>query len=187
MTVLGLALLVPTVAAQDRRADQSLEDIVILRSLLMVRTQPTEFCAPARTGFAAATSEDQYEFKAVATEAASGMVTNAGGVRAGRLHACFSPTPDSLIIAFYAEGEVGGVNLVGRGQCRTTKRDFPEAGVVLRTCHLDLTTASPAYNGGQLTTNTLISRATLGDETDPPGYTQQSIATVRLWKKRSEK
>ena len=186
ITVLGLALLGQTVAGQSPRADASLEDIFVLRSLLLSRTPPTDFCAPDRTGFAAATSEDHYEFKAVATDAASGRVTNAGDVRAGKLHACFGPTPDSLISTFYSEGEVGGVTLVGRGQCRTTKRDFPEAGILVRTCQLDLTAVSPADNGGQLTTNTLISRATLGGESDPPGYTQQSIATIRLWKRRSE-
>jgi hypothetical protein len=51
-------------------------------------------------------------------------------------------------------------------------------------CQLDLTGLPPEYVGGQLTTNTLQSRTTLGSDTDPPGYTQPSIATIRLWKKR---
>ena len=51
-------------------------------------------------------------------------------------------------------------------------------------CQLDLTGLPPEYVGGQLTTNTLQSRTTLGAETDPPGYTQASIATMRVWKKR---
>jgi hypothetical protein len=79
---------------------------------------------------------------------------------------------------------VGGTSLVGRGQCRTTKRDFPEAGISLLTCQRDLTGLPAAYVGGQLTTNTISSRTTLGADTDLPGYTQPSIATIRLWKKR---
>lgn len=184
VTALFLALLSSPVSGQSRQADAAVEDIVILRSLRLSRVTPTEFCAPSRTGFSAATTEDRYDFKAVATDAASGKVTNATDVRAGTLHACFGPTPDLLVTSFYAEGEVGGVPLVGRGQCRTTKRDFPEAGISLLTCQLDLTGLPSAYAGGQLTTNTISSRATLGANSDPPGYTQPSIATVRLWKKR---
>jgi hypothetical protein len=40
------------------------------------------------------------------------------------------------------------------------------------------------YVGGVLTTNTITSKAGFGGETDPPGYTQASIATIRLWKAR---
>ena len=40
------------------------------------------------------------------------------------------------------------------------------------------------YIGGVLTTNTLNSKKLVGQESDPPGYVQPSIATVRLWKKR---
>jgi len=35
---------------------------------------------------------------------------------------------------------------------------------------------------GLLTTNTMTSGASFGGDTEPPGYTQASIATVRLWK-----
>jgi hypothetical protein len=184
VTALALALLSSPMSAQSPRPDAAVEDIVILRSLRLSRVTPTDFCAPLRTGFSLATSEDRHDFKAVATDAASGKVTNASGARVGTLHSCLSPTSDPLIASFYAEGEVGGVSLVGRGQCRTTKRDFPETGISLFTCHLDLTGLPSAYVGGQLTTNTLVSRTMLGAETDPSGYTQMSIATVRLWKKR---
>jgi hypothetical protein len=99
---------------------------------------------------------------------ASGRVTNANGASAGSLHACFGATADSLVVNFFAEGEVGGMSLVGRGQCRTTKRDFPETGFTLFACQLDLTGLPPEYVGGQLTTNTLQSRTTLGADTEPP-------------------
>ena len=184
VTALILPMLSSPVVAQTPRADVAVEDILILRSLRLSRVTPTDFCAPSRTGFSAATAEDRYDFKAVATDAASGRVTNVSGARVGTLHACFSLTSVALVLSFYAEGEVGGVSLVGRGQCRTTRRDFPETGISLLTCQLDLTGLPSEYVGGQLTTNTLSSRATLGADTDPPGYTQASIATIRLWKKR---
>jgi hypothetical protein len=184
VTALALAMLSSPITAQSPRPDAAVEDIVIVRSLRLSRITPTDFCAPSRTGFSEATAEDRHEFKAVATDAASGKITNASGARVGTLHSCLSPTSDPLIASFYAEGEVGGISLVGRGQCRTTKRDFPETGISLFTCQLDLTGLPSAYVGGQLTTNTLVSRTMLGAETDPSGYMQMSIATVRLWKKR---
>jgi hypothetical protein len=184
VTALALAMLSSPMTAQSLRPNVAVEDVVILRSLRLSRITPTDFCAPSRTEFSPATAEDRHDFTAVATDAASGKVTNAGGARVGTLHSCLSPTSDPLIASFYAEGEIGGVSLVGRGQCRTTKRDFPESGISLFTCQLDLTGLPSAYVGGQLTTNTLVSRTMLGAETDPSGYTQMSIATVRLWKKR---
>jgi hypothetical protein len=183
----SIAALILAVLSSSPLVAQSralVEEIVVLRSLRLSRITPTDFCAPSRTGFAAATQEDRYEFRAVATDAASGKVTNVTGARAGTLHACFGPTTDPQIVSFYAEGEVGSVPLIGRGQCRATKRDFPEPGILVSICQLDLTGLPSSYVGGQLTTNTLNSRIILGPNSDPPGYTQPSIATVRLWKAR---
>jgi hypothetical protein len=184
LLALCMSAMTPPTAAQGTRRDASPEEIVILRSLRLSRTKPTDFCAPSRTGFPPATSEDRYDFLAVATDAASGRVTSASGPRAGTLHACFGPSAEPGIASFYAEGEVGSLPLVGRGQCRTTKRDYPETGITVMTCQLDLTGLPSDYVGGQLTTNTLGSRTLLGADTDPPGYTQPSIATIRLWRKR---
>jgi hypothetical protein len=108
-SVVALALLSGAVGAQGLRSDAGVEDIVILRSLRLSRIAPTDFCAASRTGFTEATIEERYDFKAVATDAASGRVTNDNGARAGTLHACFGPTPDSLLFNFYAEGERRGV------------------------------------------------------------------------------
>ncbi|HWC99536.1 MAG TPA: hypothetical protein VG456_22405 [Candidatus Sulfopaludibacter sp.] len=183
-TVIGLALLSTPLGAQRPHSDAGVEDIVIVRSVRLSRIAPSAFCAASHTKFSEATMEDRYDFKAVATDAASGRVTNANGARVGTLHACFGPTSDSLVFNFYAEGEVHTVSLVGRGKCRTTKADFPETGITLYACQLDLAGLPPEYVGGQLTTNTLQSRTPLGLDADPPGYTQSSIATIRLWKKR---
>ena len=56
-------------------------------------------------------------------------------------------------------------------------------GVTPQTCFLNLT-GMPGYVGGQLATNTIVTRAILGDKNEPEGYTQSSIAVIRLWKQR---
>jgi len=42
----------------------------------------------------------------------------------------------------------------------------------------------PPYVGGLLTTNAMTSAAAFGGDTEPLGYTQASIATIRLWRKK---
>jgi hypothetical protein len=54
-------------------------------------------------------------------------------------------------------------------------------------CFADLSDPAYKYVGGQLTTNTMGSLKLLGVESDPLGYAQPSIATIRLWKKRAER
>jgi hypothetical protein len=181
---LVLGLLSPPVSAQGPPAGD-VENIVVVRLLRLSRIAPTEFCAAGRTAFTqAATIEDRYELRAVATNAATGQVVEASGAAAGMLHACYGPTPDVRVYSFFGEGEIGGLVIIGRGQCRVTRRDFPEAGISAFNCQLDLMPLTPGYVGGELTTNGLGSRAILGPETSPAGYTQTSIATIRLWKKR---
>lgn len=183
--ILGALIVFPVgLTAQRSGPPRGVEDTYILRSLRVSRITPTDYCSQHRTGFPAATIEDRYAFHAVATNLATGAVTDPSGPTVGNLHACFGPTADSLVVSFYTEGDVHGMPLVGRGQCRITRREFPEAGITLLTCHLDLTSLPAGYVGGQLTSNTIASRMVLGGDTDPPGYTQASIATVRLWRKR---
>src|SRR5215204_1328288 len=173
-----------TAAAQSSAPSRSVEDIYVVRSLRLSRTAPGTYCAERRTGFSTATLEDRYDFKAVTTRAADGRVTSASGPTVGHLHACFGPTSDSLVERFYAEGDVNGVRLTGRGECRTEGRESPEPGITPWRCYLDLTGLPAGFVGGQLTTNTVVSRSALGAVSDPTGYTQPSIATVRLWRKR---
>ena len=52
-------------------------------------------------------------------------------------------------------------------------------------CQLILSGLPAPFVGGLLTTNTMTSNAPFGGDTAPPGYTQASIATIRLWKARS--
>lgn len=185
LAALVLSLLASPASAQNPRPDTGVEEIAIVRSLRVERIAPTAFCAASRTAFPQpATVEDRYDLKAVATDAASGKIADADGARVGTFHACYGPTAESRVFSYYAEGELGEVHLIGRGECRVTKRDFPEAGLILLNCRLDLTGLTAGYVGGQLTTNTLASRSALGPKTDPPGYVQASIVTIRLWKRR---
>jgi hypothetical protein len=63
--------------------------------------------------------------------------------------------------------------------------DFPETGLFPVRCQLILSGLPAPFVGGLLTTNTMTSAASFGGETEPLGYTQASIATIRLWKARS--
>ena len=171
-------------AAQRPASDRGVEDIYVVRSVRLSRVTPSDYCAQSRTDLPTPLFEDQYDFKAVATRAADGAVTNDAGPTVGHLHACFGRTSDSLVVSFYAQGELNGVQLTGRGDCRFDGREFPEPGITPIRCYLDLTGLPAGFTGGRLTTNTLGSRALLGLVSDPPGYTQPSIATVRLWRRR---
>jgi hypothetical protein len=170
--------------AQRPVPGSSVEDIYIVRSLRLSRTTPGAFCAESRTGFRAPTVEDRYDFKAVTARPADGHVTNAAGSTVGHLHACLGTTADSLTESFYAEGDLNGIRLTGRGECRTDGQESPEPGIQPWRCYLKLTGLPAGFTGGQLTTNTVVSRKALGAVSVPVGYTQPSIATIRLWKKR---
>jgi hypothetical protein len=83
--------------------------------------------------------------------------------------------------------QLGKTALKGVGDCHVTKSDFPERGLSVVHCFLELSDRLGEYLGGQLTTNTVSSPKLLGVDSDPPGYIQPSIATIRLWKKRAER
>jgi polyvinyl alcohol dehydrogenase (cytochrome) len=130
--------------------------------------------------------EDHYTFRAVATRTSDGLVIDADAGTIGDLHACFGPIPaDPASFNFYSEGSLGGVTFTGRGNCLSTRNNYPEPDVSGFRCYLDLSDLPPAYVGGQLTTNTVGTRNVLANISDPPGYAQASIATVRLWKHRA--
>jgi len=166
------------------QAADSVEDIYVARSLRLSRVPPTAYCALERTGFENAGIEDHYNFQSVITRVSDGVITNANVSTIGALHACFGPTADPLTSNFFAEGALASVSFTGRGECRMAKKDFPEPGLSIFRCFLEIQDLPEGYVGGQLTTNTVVSRQSIGDASDPPGYIQPSIATVRLWKKR---
>ncbi len=185
----GLCAVTSTTEAFQRLPSSSapegrVEDIYIARSMRESRVTPTEFCAQVRIGFGGATFEDQYTFRSTATRASDGLMVNTNVNTIGRLHACFGSTSDPSTSNFYAEGALGRVPFTGSGECRRAKEDYPEPGIAVFRCFLELRDLPKEYVGGQLTTNSVVSRNTIGEKSDPPGYTQPSIATVRLWKRR---
>jgi hypothetical protein len=176
--------------AQSRAAGDpvvaDVEDIYMGRSWRESRQAPTDFCAPERSGLGRASVEDTYTFRSIEVRGSDGLVVNANVAVIGSLRACFGPLPE-VGSFFYAQGKLGEVPFTGRGECRTTRREHPEAGMSAQRCFMELSGLPPEYPeyvGGQLTTNTIGTRNALGDRTDPPGYTQPSIATIRLWKRR---
>ena len=74
--------------------------------------------------------------------------------------------------------------MVCTGDLQALNVDFPDTGLFPVRCQLVLSGLPAPFVGGLLTTNTLTSGARFGGDTDPPGYTQASIATIRLWKQR---
>ena len=162
---------------------ESPEEIYVARSLREARGQPTAFCAPGRTGFGAASVEDRYSFWSVAVRGVDARITDARVQQVGDLRACFGPLEGGGGSFFYAEGTLAGVPFTGRGDCRGSPARSPREGIGITRCYMDLDRLPDDYASGRLTTNTINSRAALGDPSDPPGFTQPSIATVRLWRR----
>ena len=160
------------------------EDIYVARALRESRIAPTAFCGQNRIGFGKALFEDRFTFRSIQTRPADGLMVSADGQTIGSMHVCFGATADSDTLNFHAEGTLAAVTFVGKGECLTVKRDFPERGISVMRCFLELGNLPAGYVGGQLTTNTVLSRVAVGGMSDPDGYTQPSIVTVRLWKRR---
>jgi len=179
-----LVLSTDGVRAQVPSPPRTIEDIHVVRSLRIARSEPGEFCSTRRTTFGDVLYEDRYTFAAVTTAPSTGFVTEAQGTQAGSVHACFGSTSDPTVINFYAEGDLNGVSFTGSGRCMSLRSDFPESGLRVSNCFLNLSGLREPYLGGLLTSNSIGSRNLLGAESDPPGYVQPSIATVRLWKRR---
>jgi hypothetical protein len=190
---LGALLATQSLArAQDtqkagRTAQQTqVEEIYIARTVLESRVAPTEFCAQGKTGFSSA-FEDLFTFQSTATRTSDGRIVDTNVKTIGSGHGCAGRTADPAIFTFYLELLLGRTALKGIGDCRLAKPDFPERGLRAYHCFLDLSDPLGQYVGGQFTTNSMGSLKNLGLETDPVGYTQQSIATFLLWKRRAER
>jgi len=162
------------------------EEIYVLRSIREPQSSTGDWCTQERTGFAPlpTDADRKFSFWTVETRSSDGRVVNARASRASEVRVCFGSTADRAVSNFYGEGTIGGMPYVGTGDCRLVGADVPEKGLVLLRCVLTLRGLPPPYVGGMLVTSTIGSKAALGDATDPPGYTQSSIATVRLWKAR---
>lgn len=180
---LFLAMMAGPTVAQDVVRGDTKEDIYLLRSIREPQAADAAWCSPERTGFAPFPSDAErfFSFWSVQSRPADGKVTDAQAARVAELHGCFGPTTEPARQNFYAEIRLGSLQVQGRGECLALALDFPERGMFPVRCQLVLGKAGP-YAGGLLTTNTLTSKAPFGGVTDPPGYAQASIATIRLWK-----
>jgi hypothetical protein len=164
----------------------ALEDIYILRSIREPREPVADWCSSSKTGFEPfpKDAERYFSFWTVGTDPAEGKVVQAKDTRAAELRACFGPTSEPARQNFYAEIKLGEISFRGSGECLALKIDFPQLGLFPVRCQLILSGLPAPYVGGLLTTNTMTSKAAFGGDTNPPGYTQASIATIRLWKSK---
>jgi hypothetical protein len=172
-------------AAATTRANE-VEEIYIARSVPESFDAPTAFCTHERIGFKSPNIEGQYTFRSTATRSSDGRMVDTNANTVGSMHVCSGPTSDPTIINLYGEGLLGSTSFKGSGKCHL-RRDLPEEGLISERCFLNLSGLPSQFVGGLLTTNTMLSRNRVGMETDPPGYTQSSIATIRLWKRRTER
>lgn len=165
---------------------ESPEEIYVLRSVRERQEPVADWCASAKTGFEpfAADPERSFSFWSVPSE--GGKVVDAKAARVAELRGCFGPTAERPRQNFYAEIKLGAMSFRGKGECLALAVDFPEPGLLPVRCQLVLSGLPAPYVGGILTTNTLTSKAAFGAESDPPGYTQASIATIRLWKAKKK-
>jgi len=160
------------------------EEIYVLRSIREPRGSEEGWCSPDRTGFEpfATDAERFFSFWSLVLRADDGRAVQTKDMRVADLRGCFGATTDRARQNFYAEGHVGSTAFRGNGECHAIRTDFPVAGLTTVRCQLLLSGLRAPYVGGLLTSNTLTSQATFGGATIPPGYTQASIATIRLWK-----
>ena len=186
-SIIGCAAQTP--ATTEHATAGAREDILVLRSIKEESVAKSDWCSPARTAFepldpskGGFLSEERYSMWAVTVRPADGRISDAKASKAGELRACFRSTADPKVVGFFTEGRLAGVTFRGSGNCLVLRLDFPEKGIRPVRCFLELRDLPAPYTGGVLTTNSVTSRAALGDATDPPGYVQSSIATVRLWR-----
>lgn len=166
-------------------AGTALEEIYVLRSIREPHEAVAGWCSAGRTGFEPFPKDAERIFSFWSVEVQpDGKVTQMKRTRAAELRACFGATSEPARQNFYAEIKLGSISFRGKGECLALKLDFPEAGLFPVRCQLILADLPATYVGGLLTTNTLTSRAAFGGDTNPPGYTQASIATIRLWKSK---
>ena len=171
-------------SAVTSTTNSQVEEIYVARAVRLSRIPPTRFCDASRIGFAKALFEDHFDFRSIQTNPSDGRMVSSDAQVIGNMHVCFGATADPAKLSFHAEGTLSSVPFVGKGECLTVRRDFPERGITVMRCFLDLEGLPPNYIGGQLTSNTVLSRVAVGETSDPAGYTQPSIVTVRLWKHR---
>jgi hypothetical protein len=162
------------------------EVIYVLRSIREEKAPEAGWCASSRTGFEpfATDAERFFSFWSVRSTPEDGRVVDAKQKQVAELRGCFGATSERARQNFFAQITLGGMKFRGSGECVAVSIDFPEPGLFPVRCQLVLSGLPAPFVGGLLTTNTMTSGARFGGDTQPPGYTQASIATIRLWKSR---
>jgi hypothetical protein len=181
-----LATCVATSSRGGGPPHESLEEIYVLRSIRERQPTVANWCAAGKTGFEPFATDAERSFSFWSVSTLGGQVVDAKAARVAGLRGCFGATAERPRQHFYAEIKLGSLSFQGKGECLALAVDFPEAGLFPVRCQLVLSGLPAPYVGGLLTTNTLTSKAAFGGETDPPGYTQASIATIRLWKAKKK-
>jgi hypothetical protein len=164
---------------------EEVEDVFVARSVRVSTTaSPTDFCvnAPFKDGTIVQAS---YTWSSVATRPDDGRVSNFSMKTIGSIRACFGTTSDPTVLNAYSEGIIAGVPFKGIGSCQQNTSDFPELGVTARRCFQNLYGLPAEYAGGVIVNNSMLSRRPTGEVSDPPGYLQSGLATIRLWRKRA--
>lgn len=185
LAAVTLGFAIPGAAQERGPAPGSREDIYVLHSLREERIVESSWCTPERAGSALLTGdaiEERFGLWSVRAESQSGRIADSKTGRVGEIRTCTAATLEPKVFNFYAEGKLAKVPFTGNGDCRLVEADYPEKGIAALRCYLNLRGLPSEYQGGLATSNTLVSAAVLGGETDPPGYLQTSIATFRLWK-----
>lgn len=165
-------------------ASSPLEEIYVLRSVREQQEPVADWCSPDRAGFTPLPTDAERAFSFWSIRTEGGKVVDTKTARVADLRGCFGATEERARQHFYAEVRLGSLSFRGSGECLALATNFPEPGLFPVRCQLVLSGLPAPYVGGLLTTNTLTSKAPFGGDTDPPGYTQASIATVRLWTAR---
>jgi hypothetical protein len=182
-SVIACALLLGPSGAWAQTGDDDIEEIYVARSLRVSRVVPSDYCAPAKTGFAPAL-EDRLVIKSITTRAEDGRVTATNDKDIGDMHVCIGQAMDPAVLGTYSEGHIAGIPYVGIGDCRLVRGNQPEQGLLTHRCWLSLSGLPEPYVGGFLVSSSLYSRTPFGTETSPPGYNQAAFVLIRLWKRR---
>ena len=185
----GIVITLPVYAEQGEPPtghDERFEEIYVLRSIRDRQEVQDGRCTAPAIGFDPypTDADRRFSFWSVVSRPADGLIVDAANRRVAELRGCFGPTDDRTRQNFHAEIRMGSNIFRGRGECQALLVNFPEEALIPVRCQIVLSDLPAPYIGGLLITNTLTSGAQYGGETSPPGYTQASIATIRLWKKR---
>ena len=189
----GVGILLVTTVVVNAQSPQTprrvgsqtqIEEIYVGRSVPESRFAPTEFCAAAKTGVDAV-AEGRYSLRSISINASDGRVLDTNLKPIGNGPGCYGPTVGENR-KVYAELMIGSKTFIATGECHQ-KSDFPERGINELHYSADLTSPDDQYVGGLMTLSSISSLKDAGLETDPPGYTQSSIATIRVWKKRPQR